>query len=134
MSTIVPAVGSRKVHFVENDDLFDQIDDASRDLMEKYVEKVPLSFTFPGMVDGKAYIIATVNLPRGALVYNLPAEFKNFPVLIDYGTMRASTASVEYRKYQNLKPGISISGSELVEHSGYTQFYHICDDHLSIIC
>ena len=34
MSTIVPAVGSRKVHFVESDDLFDQIDDALRDLME----------------------------------------------------------------------------------------------------
>ncbi|RIA81764.1 hypothetical protein C1645_836447 [Glomus cerebriforme] len=109
----VPLVGSRKVHFVETDDLFNQIDDASRDLMEKYVKEVPLSFTFPGMVDGKAYIIATVNLPRGSLVYNLPSEFKNFPVLIDYGTMRASTASDEYRKYQNLKPGISISDSEL---------------------
>ncbi|CAG8502764.1 2767_t:CDS:2 [Funneliformis caledonium] len=106
----VPAVGSRKVHFVENDDRFNQIDDASRDLMENYVKKVPLSFTFPGMVDGKAYIIATVNLPRGTLVHNLPAEFKNFPVLIDYGTMRASTASDEYRKYQNLKPGISAPG------------------------
>ncbi|PKK66128.1 hypothetical protein RhiirC2_754017 [Rhizophagus irregularis] len=109
----VPVVGSRKVHFVENDDLFNQIDDASRDLMEKYFKEVPLSFTFPGVVDGKAYIIATVNLPRGSLVYNLPSEFKNFPLLIDYGTMRASTASDEYRKYQNLKPGISISNSEL---------------------
>jgi hypothetical protein len=115
MFTIVPAVGSRKVHSVENDDLFNQIDDASHNLMEKYVKKVPLSFTFPGMVDGKAYIIATVNLPRGTLVYNLPAEFKNFPVLIDYGTMRASTASDEYHKYQNLKPGISISDSKATE-------------------
>jgi hypothetical protein len=46
MFTIVPAVGSRKVHSVENDDLFNQIDDASHNLMEKYVKKVPLSFTF----------------------------------------------------------------------------------------
>ena|SRR5581483_12322836 len=104
MSTIVPQVGSRKVHFVENYDLFIQIDDASRDLMEKYVKEVPLSFTFPGMVDGKAYIIATVNLPRGSLIYNLPSEFKNFPILIDYGTMRASTASDEYRKLYVKKP------------------------------
>ncbi|CAG8437444.1 6187_t:CDS:2 [Funneliformis mosseae] len=78
--------------------------------LENYVKKVPLSFTFPGMVDGKAYIIVTVNLSRRTMVHNLPAEFKNFPVLIDYGTMRASTASDEYHKYQNLKPGISALG------------------------
>ena len=79
--------------------------------MEEYIKKVPLSFTFPGMVDGKAYIIATVNFPKGTLVYNLPAEYKNFPVLIDYGVMKASsTACHEY--HQNLKPGISIGDSE----------------------
>ncbi|RHZ66122.1 hypothetical protein Glove_309g86 [Diversispora epigaea] len=113
MSTIVPVVGDRKVYFIENDNLFDQIDDASRELMEEYLKKVPLSFTFPGMVDGKAYIIATVNLPRGTPISNLPTEFKKFPVLIDYGTMKVSTASDTYHKYQNLKPRISISNSKL---------------------
>ena len=71
--------------------------------MEKYVKRVP---TFPGMVDGKAYIIATVNLLRGTLVYN---KFKNYPVLIDYGIMRASTSNDEYRQYQNLNQGLILS-------------------------
>ncbi|GES85456.1 hypothetical protein GLOIN_2v1761433 [Rhizophagus clarus] len=62
--------------------------------MHSYVTRLQrLKFLFKntGTVDKKNYIIATVNLPRGTPVYNLPAEYKDYSVLIDYGTMRAST-------------------------------------------
>ncbi|RIA81904.1 hypothetical protein C1645_836215 [Glomus cerebriforme] len=110
-SCLVPIVGDREIHRVENNDLFGQIDDASEDLMQEYMKKVPLSLTFLG----KSYIIATMNLPKGTPVYNLPAEYKNFPVLIDYRIIKASKDSHKYRKYQDLKPGISISSYELGE-------------------
>jgi hypothetical protein len=74
--------------------------------MKEYINKVPLSIKCPGTVDEKHYIIATVNLPRGTPVYNLPVKYKNFPVLVDYGTMRASTS---HRCREYLMPGISIS-------------------------
>ena len=42
MSTVVPTVGDREIHMVENNDLYIKIDDASIDLMEEeYVNKVP---------------------------------------------------------------------------------------------
>src|SRR2546429_4637333 len=90
MCTMVPTLGERKICIVENEDLFIKIDDASIDLMEEYVNKVPLSFATPGIVDGKEYIIAVVDLPVGTPVHNLPVKYKNFPVLIDYGAMKDS--------------------------------------------
>ncbi|RIA82260.1 hypothetical protein C1645_835635 [Glomus cerebriforme] len=110
---LVPIVGDRKISIVKNDDFYDKIDVASDDLMDEYIDKVPLSFTCPGTVDKKDYIIATVNLPKGTPVYNLPVEYKNFPVLIDYGTMKAST-NLKYHEYhEDLKPGISIGDSRI---------------------
>jgi hypothetical protein len=56
--------------------------------MDKFAKKIPLSLMYPEMVDGKEYIIATVNLPEGTPVHNMPAEFENFPVINDYGIIR----------------------------------------------
>jgi hypothetical protein len=92
MSIVVPVVGGRRIHVVEDLDLFKKIGIASRHLMKEYKNKVPLSITCPGKVDGKDYIIATVNLPRGTPVCNLPVEYNGFPVIVDYGVMKASTS------------------------------------------
>ena len=88
----------------------------------------PLSFATPGIVDGKEYIIAAVNLPDGTPVHNLPVKYKNFPVLIDYAVMKASalkdsamkdSAGHSVRDYHEvLKPGISIG--ELKLNSSFT--------------
>ena len=75
MCTMVPTVGDRKISIVEDEGLFIKIDDASIDLMEEYGDKVPLSFATPGIVDGKEYIIAAVNLPDGTPVHNLPVKY-----------------------------------------------------------
>ncbi|RIA91532.1 hypothetical protein C1645_821946 [Glomus cerebriforme] len=37
------------------------------------------------------YIIATMDLSKGTPVYNIPAEYKGFSVLVDYGVVRASS-------------------------------------------
>ncbi|RIA89711.1 hypothetical protein C1645_806102 [Glomus cerebriforme] len=57
-------------------------------------------------------IIAAVNLAKGTPIYNVPAEYKGFPVLINYGTIKPSSYEA-YCSYQPLKPGISISDSEI---------------------
>ncbi|EXX68410.1 hypothetical protein RirG_105430 [Rhizophagus irregularis DAOM 197198w] len=91
---------------------------ASRHLMKEYKNKVPLSITCPGKVEGKNYILATVNLPRGTPVYNLPVKYNGFPVIVDYGAMKASTSETSNRcheYHENLKPGISISDSKCYE-------------------
>ncbi|CAG8748281.1 23052_t:CDS:2, partial [Rhizophagus irregularis] len=69
-------------------------------------------------VEGKNYILATVNLPRGTPVYNLPVKYNGFPVIVDYGAMKASTSETSNRcheYHENLKPGISISDSKCYE-------------------
>ncbi|GET63466.1 hypothetical protein GLOIN_2v1477844 [Rhizophagus irregularis DAOM 181602=DAOM 197198] len=109
---IVPVVGGLRINIVKDFDLFIKIDDASRLLMGEYKKKVPLSATCPGNVDGKYYIIATVNLPRGTPVCNLPVEYNSFPVIVDYGIMKASTSERCHEYHENIKPGISISDSE----------------------
>lgn len=45
-----------------------ELNDASISLMNKFAKKIPLSLTYPGKVDGKEYIIATVKLPKGTSV------------------------------------------------------------------
>ncbi|EXX79606.1 hypothetical protein RirG_003960 [Rhizophagus irregularis DAOM 197198w] len=112
MSIAVPVVGGLRINIVKDFDLFIKIDDASRLLMGEYKKKVPLSATCPGNVDGKYYIIATVNLPRGTPVCNLPVEYNSFPVIVDYGIMKASTSERCHEYHENIKPGISISDSE----------------------
>ena len=60
----------------------------------------------------------SIFLPKGTPVCNLPVEYKNFPVLIDYGTMRASTnlTNLKCREYhEDLKPGISIGDSGMYD-------------------
>ncbi|PKC11104.1 hypothetical protein RhiirA5_413508 [Rhizophagus irregularis] len=109
---IVPVVGGLRINIVKDFDLFIKIDDASRLLMGEYKKKVPLSATCPGNVDGKNYIIATVNLPRGTPVCNLPVEYNSFPVIVDYGIMKALTSERCHEYHENIKPGISISDSE----------------------
>lgn len=89
--SIVPVVGDREILDIENNDLYIRVDNAAISLMNKFKKKTPLSLTYPGMVDGKEYIIATVNLPEGTPVHNIPDEFENFPVLIDYGIIKPST-------------------------------------------
>ncbi|PKY52575.1 hypothetical protein RhiirA4_425380 [Rhizophagus irregularis] len=115
---IVPVVGDRRIRAVEDLDLYKKIGIASRHLMKEYKNKVPLSITCPGKVEGKDYILATVKLPRGTPVYNLPVEYNGFPVIVDYGAMKASTSETSDRcreYHENLKPGISISDSKCYE-------------------
>ena len=109
--SIVPIVGDRKVSQVFDDDIYIKIGKASRELRREFGNKVPFSLIYPGMVDEKACIIAVVNLKEGTPVYNIPAEFKGFPVLINYGTIKPSSYYA-YRRYQDLKPGISIGDAE----------------------
>ncbi|PKY32048.1 hypothetical protein RhiirB3_393752 [Rhizophagus irregularis] len=115
---IVLVVGDRRICAIEDLDLYKKIVVASRHLMKEYKNKVPLSITCPGKVEGKNYILATVNLPRGTPVYNLPVEYNGFPVIVDYGAMKASTSETSNRcheYHENLKPGISISDSKCYE-------------------
>ncbi|GES82172.1 hypothetical protein GLOIN_2v1477844 [Rhizophagus clarus] len=112
LKSAVPMVGNRKVSQVFDDDIYIKIGKASRELRKEFGNKVPFSLIYPGMVDEKACIIAAVNLKDGTPVYNIPAEFKGFPVLINYGTIKPSSYDY-YRKYQNLKPGISIDDAEI---------------------
>ncbi|CAB5200396.1 unnamed protein product [Rhizophagus irregularis] len=115
---IVLVVGDRRICAIEDLDLYKKIVVASRHLMKEYKNKVPLSITCPGKVEGKNYILATVNLPRGTPVYNLPVEYNAFPVIVDYGAMKASTSETSNRcheYHENLKPGISISDSKCYE-------------------
>ncbi|CAB4420405.1 unnamed protein product [Rhizophagus irregularis] len=116
---IVPVVGDRRICAIEDLDLYKKIVVASRHLMKEYKNKVLLlSITCPGKVEGKDYILTTVNLPRGTPVYNLPVEYNGFPVIVDYGTMKASTSETSNRcheYHENLKPGISISDSKCYE-------------------
>jgi hypothetical protein len=49
-----------------------------QDLCKNFGEKVPLSVTYPGIVDGKEYIITCVDLTEGTPVHNIPAEYKGY--------------------------------------------------------
>ncbi|GBC06421.1 hypothetical protein RclHR1_06810010 [Rhizophagus clarus] len=100
--SIVPMVGNRKVSQVFDDDIYIKIGKASRELRKEFGNKVPFSLIYPGMVDEKACIIAVVNLKDGTPIYNIPAEFMGFPVLINYRTIKPSSYD-DYHKYQNLK-------------------------------
>ncbi|CAG8769064.1 8723_t:CDS:2, partial [Rhizophagus irregularis] len=92
---IAPIVGNRKVSPVCDDNTFIKMAKVGRDLRKEFGKKVPLSVTYPGIVDGKEYIIASVNLTEGTPVHNIPAEYKGFPLL------------------KTLKPGISIGDAEI---------------------
>ncbi|GBC07434.1 hypothetical protein RclHR1_07460010 [Rhizophagus clarus] len=82
---IVPVVGDRRISIVKDLDLYKKMDIAS-------VNLIPLFVTCPGKVYEKDYIIATVYLPRGTPIYNLPVEYNGFPLIADYGAMIASTS------------------------------------------
>ncbi|EXX55119.1 uncharacterized protein OCT59_012832 [Rhizophagus irregularis] len=90
MST-VPVVGDRKILDIENVELYKQVDNALSALLYEFAKDIPLSLTYPGVVDGKVYIIATVDLPNGIPVHEMPVEFKGFPVLVDYRAIRPSS-------------------------------------------
>src|SRR5690349_6115385 len=103
---IAPMVGNRKVSPVCDDNTFIKMAKVGRDLRKEFGKKVPLSVTYPGIVDGKEYIIASVNLTEGTPVHNIPAEYKGFPLLVDYGAFKPSCNNRQFQK--TLKPGISI--------------------------
>ncbi|PKK57760.1 hypothetical protein RhiirC2_721012 [Rhizophagus irregularis] len=125
LKSAVPIVGNRKVSQVVDDDIYIKIGKASRELRKEFGNKVPFSLIYPGMVDEKACIIAAVNLKDGTPVYNIPAEFKGFPVLINYGTIKPSSYD-DYRRYQNLKPGISIGDAEIDDYA-FCEVDYCCD-------
>ncbi|CAB4492062.1 unnamed protein product [Rhizophagus irregularis] len=108
---IVPIVGNRKVSPVCDDNTFIKMAKVGRDLRKEFGKKVPLSVTYPGIVDGKEYIIASVNLTEGTPVHNIPAEYKGFPLLVDYGAFKPSCDNRQFQK--TLKPGISIGDAEI---------------------
>jgi hypothetical protein len=89
--SVVPIVGNRKISQVFDDDIYIKIGKASRELRKEFGNKIPFSLIYPGMVDEKPSIIAAVNLPDGTPVYNIPVEYKGFPVLINYGTIKPSS-------------------------------------------
>jgi hypothetical protein len=108
---IASVVGDRKVSHVCDRDLCKKMILVTLDLWKDFGEKVPLSFTYPGIVDGKEYIITAVNLPKGTPAHNIPAEYKGFPLLVEYGTIKPSNNI--YRQFQTLKSEISIGDAEI---------------------
>ncbi|UZO11473.1 uncharacterized protein OCT59_003042 [Rhizophagus irregularis] len=62
---IAPIVGNRKVSPVCDDNTFIKMAKVGRDLRKEFGKKVPLSVTYPGIVDGKEYIIASKTLKPG---------------------------------------------------------------------
>lgn len=109
--SIAPIVGDRKVSRVSDRNILNKMGVVTLDFWKEFREKVPLSLTYPGTVDGKEYIIIAVNLPKGTPVYNIPAEYKGFPLLVHYGTFKPSCNV--YCQYQTLKPEISIENAEI---------------------
>ena len=107
---IAPIVGDRKISIVSDKNLYKKMVKVTLDLWKDFGEKVPLSLTYPGIVEGKEYIITVVNLTNGTPVHIIPAEYKGYPLLVNYGTMKPSCNI--YRRFQHLKPGISICDSE----------------------
>ncbi|RIA91087.1 hypothetical protein C1645_822481 [Glomus cerebriforme] len=110
LKSAAPIVGDRKVSRVRDRDILNKMVKVTLDLWKEFREKVPLSLTYPGVVDEKEYIITAVNLPKGTPVHNIPAEYNGFPLLVHYGTFKPS--SNIYRQFQTLKPGISIGSAE----------------------
>jgi len=78
---IALTVGNHKVSQV-NDDDFIKSGKASLDLRKEFRKKVPFSLICTGKVDGETHIIAAVNLAKGIPVYNIPAEYKGYPLFI----------------------------------------------------
>ena len=107
---IAPIVGDRKISIVSDKNLYKKMVMVTLDFWKDFGEKVPLSLTYPGIVKGKEYIITVVNLTKGTPVHNIPAEYKGYPLLVNYGTMKPS--SNIYHQFQHLKPRISIGDSE----------------------
>ena len=64
------------------------------------------------MVNEKVCIITVINLKDEILVYNISAEFKDFPILINYRIIKSSSY-YDYCKYQNFKLRISIGNIEI---------------------
>ena len=110
---IAPIVGDRKVSRVCDRDLYKKMIKVTLDLWKDFGEKVPLSLTYPGIIDGREYIITAVNLPRGTPVHNIPSEYEGFPLLVEYGTIKPSCNIDIYRQFQSLKPGISIGDAKI---------------------
>ncbi|GBB95213.1 hypothetical protein RclHR1_00250011 [Rhizophagus clarus] len=110
LDSAAPIVGNRKISCVSDKNLYKKMVKVTLDLWKDFGEKVPLSLTYPGIVDGKEYIIAVVNLTKGTPVHNIPAEYMGFPLLVNYGTIKPSNNI--YREFQPLKPGISIGDAE----------------------
>ena len=56
--------------------------------MNVYAKVIPIVFAYPGEVGGKTYIIAVLNPAKTSDVHvrKVPAKFKEFPVIIGYGT------------------------------------------------
>jgi len=55
--------------------------------VEEYAKVIPITFAYPGEVDGKIYIVTVLNLAKTSDVHirKVPARFKGFPVIIGYG-------------------------------------------------
>src|SRR4051794_5484634 len=100
---IAPIVGDRKVSRVCDGKIYRKMVEVSLGLWKDFGDKVPLSLTYPGIVDGKEYIITAVNLTNGTPVHNIPAEYKGFHLLVDYRTFVPSC-----NIYCQFQPGISI--------------------------
>lgn len=100
---IAPIVGNRKVSPVCDDNTFIKMAKVGRDLRKEFGKKVPLSVTYPGIVDGKEYIIASVNLTEGTPVHNIPAEYKGFPLLVDYGLLNHHAITANFRRLSSLE-------------------------------
>ncbi len=73
---------------------------------------IKIGKAYPRMVDEKVCIITVINLKDEILVYNISAEFKDFPILINYRIIKSSSY-YDYCKYQNFKLRISIGNIEI---------------------
>ena len=97
---IAPIVGNRKVSPVCDDNTFIKMAKVGRDLRKDFGKKVPLSVTYPGMVDGKEYIIASVNLTEGTPVHNIPAVFLCWSIT---GLLNHHAITANFRRLSSLE-------------------------------
>lgn len=85
--SIVPFVGNREILPVD-DEHFTQIYNASTEFMDNFKEEFPsLVLACPGKVDGKEYIIVTMELPEETPV-RIPFKYNDIHVMIEYATSR----------------------------------------------
>ncbi|CAB4496322.1 unnamed protein product [Rhizophagus irregularis] len=91
--TAVLFVGNREILPVD-DEHFTQIYNASTEFMDNFKEEFPsLVLACPGKVDGKEYIIVTMELPEETPVHIL-FKYNDFHVMIEYATSRYGFLSV----------------------------------------